>query len=435
MGKCKNIEGGFLAWAVVVASFMIHVLQSGFSDSFGLILPSIRTTFHASNAEASLTNSIVVFLTLGSSPVAAGIIKMVGHKLTMIAGVVIASAGLTAGGLYIKLGSDYAAPLVNRTDNQTLSGEDVAHPNILVLYASVGIMAGVGFGFTYLPSVDILKMHFDKNLGLACGIAASGTGFGQFVMAPVVNTLQEHFGLSGTLFGFAVIFGASIFFCFLFKSPSSTKEISEEEISPPGNMFKDISKRFSELKSPSKIFLIVHAFLLNICIYSIFTFYAERAISFGISESDTSYLLSMMGFANFVARITFGIIIDKFRSKAFLILTSVHIINGLSMISSQFIKNFTGQAIAAVIFGAGFGAKVTCFVVIVGIIVEDITFLLSICYFVIGLASLIGPTFVGYLLDVSGTYLPGFMVVGIIFILGALCLPLVWWNLEKERRN
>ena len=435
MGLCKNIEGGFLAWAIVFSSFMIHFLQSGFSDSFGLILPSIRTTFNASNAEASLTNSIVVFLTLGSSPVAAAMIKRIGHKLTMIAGVVIASAGLFIGGLYIKLEGDHTAPPDNRTDNQTASGDIGSHPNIIVLYASVGVMTGVGFGFTYLPSVDILKMRFDKNLVLACGIAASGTGFGQFVMAPVVNILQKHFGLSGTMFGFAAIFGASIFFCFLFSVPSSFKESSPEESAHQNNSSQNIFSKLSELRSAPKLFLILHAFLLNICIYSIFTFYAERAISFGISEDDTSYLLSMMGFANFVARIVFGIIIDKFRSKAFIILTSIHLINGLAMLSSQFIKTFTGQAIAAVIFGAGFGAKVTCFVVVVGIIVDDITFLLSICYFVIGVASLVGPTFVGYLLDISGSYLPGFMVVGIVFILGATCLPFVWWSLEKERKN
>ena len=133
-----------------------------------------------------------------------------------------------------------------------------------------------------------------------------------------------------------------------------------------------------------------------------------NAISFNISEDDASYLLSMMGFSNFVARIVFGIIIDKFRSKAFLILTCVHLINGLAMLSSQFIKNFIGQAVAAVIFDAGFGAKVTCFIVIVRIVVEDITFLLSICYFAIGIASLIGPTFVGYLLDISGSFFQDF---------------------------
>ena len=103
MSFCKNkhFEGGYKAWAIVFATFMIHFLQSGFSDSFGLILPSIRNTFKATNAEASLTNSIVVFLTLGSSPVAAGLIKKIGHRLTMIAGVVIASVGLFIAGLYV----------------------------------------------------------------------------------------------------------------------------------------------------------------------------------------------------------------------------------------------------------------------------------------------------------------------------------------------
>ena len=416
MALCKDVEGGFIAWAVVISSFMIHFLQSGFSDSFGLILPSIKTVYETNNTEGSLTNSLTVFFTLGSSPVAAIFIKKIGHRLTMVVGVIFAFSGLLIAGLYTLL----------------WKGNSDGHPNILVLYFSAGVMTGVGFGFTYLPSVDIVKMHFEKNLGLACGIAASGTGFGQFVMAPIVSLLQDHYGLPGTLLGFSALFGAFLIFCIFFSVPSSVnnnKTDSKENKKPKG--FWEI---FTGLKHPSKIFLILHVLLLNLCIYAIFTFYAERAMSFGISEENSSYLLSMMGFANFISRITSGIVIDKFRSKAFAILTAVHIINGLSIISSQFITSFPGQAATAIIFGAGFGAKVTCMVVIVGIIVEDITFLLSIIYLCVGISSFAGPTLVGILLDVSGSYLPGFMTVGGVFLLGAFCLPLSWWSLQKEQR-
>ena len=166
--------------------------------------------------------------------------------------------------------------------------------------------------------------------------------------------------------------------------------------------------------------------LLNIGIYAVFTYFPERARSFGISENKTSSLVSIMGFANFVARILSGVIIDKFRSKTFLILTSVHMINGVSILLSQFLPSFPAQAVTAIIFGAGFGTKVTCMVVLVSIIDDNITHLLSIIYLSVGVASLIGPSFVGYLLDVTGSHLLGFITISILFILGALCLPLSW---------
>ena len=66
-------------------------------------------------------------------------------------------------------------------------------------------------------------------------------------------------------------------------------------------------------------------------------------------------------------------------------------------------------------------------VVLVSIIEDDITYLLSAIYFCVGAASLLGPTIVGYLVDVSGDYLVGFLVVSGLFLVGASCLPLVQW--------
>ena len=135
----------------------------------------------------------------------------------------------------------------------------------------------------------------------------------------------------------------------------------------------------------------------------------------------------MMGAANFFSRIVSGLVVDRFRDHAFHILFLVHLINGLNILASQFLRSFTAQALSALIFGAGFGAKVTFMVVLVSIIEEDITYLLSAIYLCVGAASLLGPTFVGYLVDVSGDYLVGFVVVSGLFLLGASCLPLVQW--------
>ena len=421
---------GCLAWTIVFATFMIHVLQSGFSDSFGLILPAIKETFQSSNTEACLANSLVVFVSLGSSPVSAWLSGRLGHRLTMVAGVLLATVGLLSAGLYIDLTSP---GLTNQTSSGILLSQGRAqHPNILVLYLTVGILTGLGFGLTYLPSITIMKLYFTRNLGLALGIAASGTGFGQFLMAPIVNIMLEQYSLSGTLYFFAVIFFLSIFFCFLYRSPPIEKEKLTEDEEPK----KDCLGSFTSIiRTPSKLFFVLHALLLNLCIYAVFTFFAERAISFGIDETNASYLLSMMGAANFFSRIISGVIVDRFRHQAFLILFLVHLLNGLNILASQFLQSFTAQALSAIIFGAGFGAKVTFMVVLVSIIEDDITYLLSAIYLCVGAASLLGPTFVGYLVDVSGDYLVGFLVVSGLFLLGASCLPLVLWLHARKIRT
>ena len=198
-------------------------------------------------------------------------------------------------------------------------------------------------------------MHFTKNLGLASGISLAGTGFGQFVMAPIISLLLHNYSLAVVMYFFAAMFSVSLPFCSLFKTvkhkdvEDTTEDNTEEKVR--------LSQFLSVIKTPSKLLLVIHVFLLNIGIYAVFTFFADRSISFGISESRTSTLISLMGLSNFLARIFSGVLIDKFRSKTFTILTAVHMINGVSIIISQFIQSFPAQAVAAIIFGAGFGTK------------------------------------------------------------------------------
>ena len=50
---------------------------------------------------------------------------------------------------------------------------------------SLSVFVGVGFGFMYLPAMSIIDHWFDRNLGLATGIAAAGSGIGQSALAPL----------------------------------------------------------------------------------------------------------------------------------------------------------------------------------------------------------------------------------------------------------
>ena len=163
---------------------MVSFLHDGFRDSFGLILPSICNHFTVGRAEASFTNSIMVFLTLGSGPLAAYMVKKIGHRLTTIIGV--SAVGLIIAGLYIQMTMDHYHPL-NTTAHGIHSATpkgSVDHleiiagpiPNILVLHISIGVLTGLGFGLKYLPAMDIVKVYFDSNLELANGIAAAGSG-------------------------------------------------------------------------------------------------------------------------------------------------------------------------------------------------------------------------------------------------------------------
>ena len=120
-------------------------------------------------------------------------------------------------------------------------------------------------------------------------------------------------------------------------------------------------------------------------------------------------------------------------SKLFFMISSVLFINGFTICMSHCCRSFLGQSLASAMFGCGLGSYVTSLLVLVSIIVEDITFPMSVCVFTIGVATLIGPTSSGFLLDALGTFLPVFLISGMLIMLGSMILPLVWWNLPRER--
>ena len=75
-----RLSEGCLAWSIVFSTFMLNVLRTCFTGNFGLILPSIKETFLVNNTQASLANSLLAFLALGSSPISAWLTPRLGHR-------------------------------------------------------------------------------------------------------------------------------------------------------------------------------------------------------------------------------------------------------------------------------------------------------------------------------------------------------------------
>lgn len=86
------------------------------------------------------------------------------HKASLIASICFA-VGVAGTGLAIRLGQVWM---------------------ILVFY---GVIMGIGLGLGYLSPVKTLMLWFDKNKGLATGLAVAGFGAAKMIFAPVIEWL------------------------------------------------------------------------------------------------------------------------------------------------------------------------------------------------------------------------------------------------------
>jgi len=177
-------DGGW-GWVIVFASFMIHIVADGITYSFGIFMVELIEKFDADRGAASLIPSILVGVTLGSGPIASSFTNRYGCRAVTIAGAVLASIGLAV---------------------------SAAANNISLLYFTIGVCTGLGFGLIYLPAIVSVSMYFEKRRAFATGIAVCGSGLGTFIMAPVTKWLITMFGWEGAM----LVTSALVLLCILF---------------------------------------------------------------------------------------------------------------------------------------------------------------------------------------------------------------------------
>ena len=93
-------------------------------------------------------------------PIASYFTNKYGCRLVTIAGAILASSGMAL---------------------------SAAADSIVILYFTVGVLTGLGFGLIYLPAIVSVSIYFEKKRAFATGIAVCGSGLGTFIFAPLTK--------------------------------------------------------------------------------------------------------------------------------------------------------------------------------------------------------------------------------------------------------
>lgn len=167
----KPPDGGW-GWFVVFASFLIHVITDGVTYSFGVFYLELLYYFEEGKGATAWIASILVGVTLCSGPISGSFVNKYGCRTVTIAGSILASACLLA---------------------------SVWANSIIMLYFTIGLGTGLGFGLIYLPAIVSVTCYFEKYRSLATGIAVCGSGLGTLVFAPCLESLITNYGWRGAM--------------------------------------------------------------------------------------------------------------------------------------------------------------------------------------------------------------------------------------------
>ncbi|XP_034049538.1 monocarboxylate transporter 7-like [Thalassophryne amazonica] len=181
-------DGGW-GWVVAVAFFVVEICTYGFIKSFGIFLEDLMTQFGETNSRVSWVVSISVFVMTVLAPLSSVLTSRCGFQpVVMVGGLLIATGTITTG--------------FTSSVNQ--------------MYVTTGIVAGLGYCLTFLPTVTILSQYFTRRRSLAIALASTGESLSMFALAPAFAALRDHIGwrctmaVMGALQGSIIIFGAML---------------------------------------------------------------------------------------------------------------------------------------------------------------------------------------------------------------------------------
>ncbi|XP_039991307.1 monocarboxylate transporter 7-like isoform X2 [Xiphias gladius] len=67
------------------------------------------------------------------------------------------------------------------------------------MYITYGLVAGLGYCLTFLPTVTILSQYFTRRRSLVTAVASTGESLSMFALAPAFSALREHIGWRHTM--------------------------------------------------------------------------------------------------------------------------------------------------------------------------------------------------------------------------------------------
>ncbi|EAS31604.3 uncharacterized protein CIMG_07083 [Coccidioides immitis RS] len=181
-GPSPPPNGGLSAWLHVAGSFMLYFNSWGILNAFGVYQTYYESgsLFSRSSSDISWIGSIQAFMVL--------------------------LAGILVGPFYDR---GYLRPLLLVGTFGLVFGHmmlSICNAYWQVLLAQ-GFCIGIGAGCLFVPCVSILPTYFSTKLGLAVGLAASGSSLGGIIYPIILHRLIDRvgFGWSVRVIGFLAL--------------------------------------------------------------------------------------------------------------------------------------------------------------------------------------------------------------------------------------
>jgi MFS family permease len=348
-------------WLVVGATFLSTFTVFGVAYSFGAFFDSMAEDFGTGKGATALMFSITTGLYFGLGLVSGRFADRFGPRPVLIAGAVSLGVGLLA------------------TSRVT---------SIWLGYITYGVGVGVAVACAYVPMVATVGGWFNRRRTAAIGVAVAGIGMGTLVMAPVSQTLIDHYGWR-TAYVVLGIGGTSLLLLTSLAVRRAPVNLQVES-APLGAVIRD------------RGFIVIYTAvgLTSLALFVPLVFVKDYAKDHGIHSGPAAALVSIIGAASIVGRITMGAVASRF-GPIRLFQASFAVMSASFLLWLASGSSYAVLVVFAAVMGVGYGGFVALSPAVAALLfgTTGLGAILGALYTAAGIGGLIGPPLAGEVID------------------------------------
>lgn len=362
-------------WWIVVASTLAMVVSNGSINTYGfsVLLKPVAEDLGITRGIFSAAMSAALLVTAVAIPFLGAAVDRYGYRRCLLIMIPLHSVGVASLALL------------------------PANPAIVfVMFAMAGLLA---IGQTPNAYSKAITLWFDRERGLALGIAISGVGLGTVLMPQYASYLLQHVGWRGTYIGLAI---AILLFAFvpvlLFLRDPGSRNAMVSRAALVGLTRRDA------VGTPQFRAIALAFFLGGVVIVGALAHLVSMISDKGMSPVQATAALSVAGVALIIGRLAAGYALDRVFAPYVTIFFFVCPILGISLL--LFGGSYPFIVCGAVLLGAAIGADIDLLPFLISRYfgVRHFAEIYGLLFGIFLIGNAIGPAVLGFTFDATGSY-------------------------------
>lgn len=390
--------------AIVAASFVIYAIAYGVRLSFAIFFVAMLKEFGWSRAMLAGVFSLGTLIFGCTSPVAGTLLDKYGVRRVMLAGTALMGLSLL---------------LCAWIDS------------LWQFYLFYGVAMSVGLGFLgFVPQAGLLARWFVRRLSSVMGVASAGVGLSMLLMGPLVQAIIDRWGWRWAFAVLAVVVYVVVAPLVVWVIKERPEEVG---LAPDGEPLDEKSERPEVSEGEEEGWTVARAaatlpfwalvgcfFFTPLGIFPIVVHHVAYLVDAGFTTLFAASVFGLQGIMSAAGKMTIGYLGDRLgRTGAIILSFGLSAVGIIALLSVRDPSAVWRVYIFATAFGFSLGTRGPLVSAVAADHFRGRRFgsIYGMVHLGNGVGGAIGPFVAGYLFDLSGTYVPGFLIA-----LGSLVL-------------